>query len=161
MEIKSRFISEGKEVNVTYHDTDSFDHLLDKKVTQVYGICFCNNKLLVVYNKKKDMWTPAGGSLEKGETYEECLKREVQEESNMKVTASKPVGYQEVDWNEKNFFQLRYVCKVEPCGDFVSDPCGDVTEIKLIDPRDYKQYFDWGEIGDRIIKRALEILDNV
>jgi len=33
-----------------------------------------------------------------------------------------------------------------------------VTEIKLIDPKDYKQYFDWGEIGERIIERALELL---
>ncbi len=32
-----------------------------------------------------------------------------------------------------------------------------VTEIKLIDPKDYKQYFDWGEIGDRLIDRAMQI----
>ena len=53
--------------------------------------------------------------------------------------------------------QVRMFCIVEPYGDFVSDPDGDVTEIKLIDPKDYKQYFDWGEIGDRIVERAVEM----
>ena len=54
--------------------------------------------------------------------------------------------------------QTRSFCIVEPYGDFVSDPDGDITEIKLIDQRDYKQYFDWGKVGDRIMERAIEIL---
>lgn len=28
----------------------------------------------------------------------------------------------------------------------------------MLDPKDYKEYFDWKEIGDHIMKRALEIL---
>ena len=39
----------------------------------------------------------------------------------------------------------------------VSSPDGEITEIKLIDPKDIKQYFDWGKIGDRIIERAMEL----
>jgi hypothetical protein len=46
---------------------------------------------------------------------------------------------------------------VKPYGDFISDPDGSITEIKLIDPKEYKQYFDWGEIGERIIERAIEL----
>jgi len=68
-----------------------------------------------------------------------------------------PIGYQKVDFEGKIFNQLRYVCMVEPYGDFISDPDGSITEIKLIDPKDYKQYFDWGAIGDRIMERALEL----
>lgn len=37
------------------------------------------------------------------------------------------------------------------------NPDGDITEIKLIDPKDLKQYFDWKRIGDRILERALEL----
>ena len=29
--------------------------------------------------------------------------------------------------------------------------------IKLIDPKDYKQYFDWGAVGERVMARALEM----
>ncbi|MEK7116621.1 MAG: NUDIX domain-containing protein [Patescibacteria group bacterium] len=159
MKIKSTLTdTDGIVVHVTYEDTDSFDSLLSKNVTQSYGICFCDSKLVIAYHKKKDHWTHIGGSIEKGETYEECLKREVREESNMKITSFKPIGYQEVQIDDKLIYQLRYACIVEPYGDFVSDPAGSVTEIKLIDPKDYKQYFDWLKIGDRIMERALEML---
>ena len=38
----------------------------------------------------------------------------------------------------------------------IYDPDGDITELKLIDPADYKKYFDWGKIGDHIMQRALD-----
>jgi hypothetical protein len=37
------------------------------------------------------------------------------------------------------------------------DPAGGVTEIKLIEPAEYRKYFDWGEIGERIVSRAMEL----
>lgn len=159
MEIKSQFTDkDGKLAEVTYEDADSFDHLLDKKVTQSYGVCFVGDKIIVVHSiKGGSHWILPGGSVEEGETFEECLKREIQEESNMKVLSFAPIGYQEVHFDGKIFNQLRYVCIVEPYGDFISDPDGSITEIKLIDPKDYKQYFDWGKVGERIVERALEL----
>jgi ADP-ribose pyrophosphatase YjhB (NUDIX family) len=158
MQIKSQFIGkDGKLAEVTYNDADSFDHLLSQKVTQSYGVCFVGDEIVIVHSGKSDNWILPGGSIEKGETYEECLKREIQEESNMKVLSFAPIGYQEVHFDGKIFNQLRYFCVVEPYGDFVSDPAGSITEMKLIDPKDYKQYFDWGEVGERIMERAIEL----
>ncbi len=159
MKIKSQFADkEGKLAEVTYEDANSFDHLLDKKVTQTYGVCFVENKIVIVYSiKGGGHWILPGGSIEKGETFEECLKREIREESNMEVISFAPIGYQEVRFDGKIFNQLRYICIVKPYGDFISDPDGSITEIKLIDPKEYKQYFDWGEIGERIIERAIEL----
>ena len=158
MQIKSQFTDkEGKLAEVIYEDADSFDHLLDKKVTQTYGVCFGGDKIVVVYSSKNNHWILPGGSIEEGETFEECLRREIKEESNMNVLSFAPIGYQEVHFDGKIFNQLRYVCMVEPYGDFISDPDGSITEIKLINPKDYKQYFDWGEIGERIIERAIEL----
>ena len=77
----------------------------------------------------------------------------------MKIMTSTPIGYQKVEIGNKIIYQLRYACIVEPYGEFISDPAGSITEIKLIDPKDYKQYFDWGKIGDRILERALEMLN--
>ncbi|MFZ2620958.1 MAG: NUDIX hydrolase [Minisyncoccia bacterium] len=160
MQIKSQFTDpDGKTAYVTYQDADSFDHLLDKKVTQAYGVCLLNDKIVIVYSGKRKHWILPGGSIEEGETFEDCLKREIKEESNMKVISFTPIGYQEVHFDGRIFNQLRYVCIVEPYGDFVSDPDGSITEIKFIDHKDYRQYFDWGDIGERIIKRALEIKD--
>lgn len=157
MQIKSQFIDNGNVAQVVYDDCDSFDHLLSKKVTQAYGVCYIGNQIVIVYSTKGNHWILPGGTIEEGETFEECLKREIQEESNMKVLSFAPIGYQEVHFDGEVFNQLRYVCIVEPYGDFVSDPDFSITEMKLIDPKDYKQYFDWGEVGDRIMDRAMEL----
>ena len=57
--------------------------------------------------------------------------------------------------------QTRSVCIVEPYAPFVSDIDGDIAKIELIDPKDYKKYFDWGEIGDHIMARALELKEKM
>jgi hypothetical protein len=52
------------------------------------------------------------------------------------------------------------MCIVEPYGEFVSDPDVDITEIKLVHPKEYGEFVKWGEIGDHIVKRAVEIKEN-
>lgn len=159
MEIKSLFEYAGKTAYITYRDADSFDDLRSKNVTQVYAICFWKNKIVLVHNKNSNSLSLPGGGLEKDEAFEDCLRREIKEETNMKVLSFAPIGYQEVT-NLENpvVFQLRYVCVVEPYGDFVSDPDGDVDQIKTIDTKEFKEHIKWGEIGDRIFERALEML---
>ena len=153
----------GVEYIFEYTDADSFDDLDINKCTQTYGVCFHGDKIVIGHNGKKKNWGLIGGTIEKGETLEQTLVREIQEESNMEVLSVLPVGVQKViDTRDSSFcYQLRYVCSVQPYGPFVSDPADTVTEIKLIDPEDYKQYFDWGSIGDRIMERALELKVNL
>lgn len=164
MEIKSKISNaDGTVTEIIYNDADSFDSLACDKVRQAYGVCFAGDKMLIVFNGKRKAWGLIGGGLEAGETFEECLKREVIEESNMKVLNFRPIGFQAVYAPENDvIFQLRYVCTVEEIAPFVADPAGgDITEIKLIDPNTYKQFFDWGEIGERIIHRAIEMKNSL
>jgi len=153
----------GVEYILEYSDADSFDHLDYSQCRQVYGICFCDDKMVIGYGGQKDNWGLIGGTIEKGETFEQTLKREIQEESNMEVLRCVPVGYQKViDTRDgSHIFQLRYACTVRSLGPFISDPAGGITEIKLIDPKDYKQYFDWGKIGKRMISRAIELKETL
>lgn len=146
-----------------YHKTDSFDDLDYSLCRQVYAVCFYGDKIVIGYGGKKEAWGLIGGTIEKGETFEQTLVREIQEESNMKVLRMKPIGYQKVtDTRDDSYpYQLRYVCTAEPYGPFVSDPAETVTEIKIIDPKDYKNYFNWGQIGERIIKRACELVEGL
>jgi ADP-ribose pyrophosphatase YjhB (NUDIX family) len=150
----------GTDYAFEYEDVDSFDFLKDEKCTQCYAVCFYEGKMVIVHNQEKDHWGLVGGSIEEGESFEETLKREIHEESNMEVISYLPVGYQKVTDTRDgtHFFQLRYVCTAKPYGPFVSDPAGTIDKIELINPKDHKKYFDWGEIGDRIIERAGELL---
>ena len=157
MTILDTMVWDNKEYKLIWHDADNFDEIKDKKLQQIYGVCFYKDKLVIGGNDN-NKWSLIGGHIESGETPEEALIREVQEESNMKVIKQIPIGYQEVINPDGTIdYQLRSFCLVEPIGEFIKDPAGSVTKIKLIDPKIYKKYFDWGRIGDRIMERTTSI----
>jgi ADP-ribose pyrophosphatase YjhB (NUDIX family) len=158
MEIKSSLINRsGQKLNLIYREDDPLKDLDDKVLQGVHAFCFCNDMLVVVYAAEKGYWAPPGGGIEPGESFEEAVIREVKEETNIKVLSQKFIGYQDIYEPDRIVRQTRSVCVVEPYGPFVKDPDGDVTEIKLIDPADYKKYFDWGKVGERIMERAFEL----
>ncbi len=150
----------GVEYRMQYEDCDDFSILPYAECRQVYGVCFTpEQKIVVVYNGKKGTWGLPGGTIESGETFDQTFRREILEETNMEVLAWKPVGYQKViDTRDASYaYQLRVVAEIKPLGEFVSDPAGSVSKIAIIDPSEYKKYFDWKRIGDRIMERALTI----
>lgn len=158
--IKENYLGKsGVQYIFEYEDCDDFSELEYEKSKQIYGVCFYKNKIAIVLNGPKKTWGLVGGSIEKGESFDQTFRREIKEESNMEVLSWKPVGYQKViDTRDDSYiYQLRVVASVRPHGEFVEDPAGHITEIKLIDPAGVKQYFDWGKIGDRIMERALEL----
>ena len=159
MEIKSSLTNRfGQVLNVIYKDVDSELGFKDKKISGVHAYCFYKDKLVVVYSDSKGYWTPPGGGVESEESARDAVSREVKEETNMKVLKHRFLGFQEISEPEKVTTQIRSVCIVEPYGDFVADPDGvEVTKIELIDPKEYKKYFDWGEVGDHLIERALQL----
>ena len=163
MKITEKFNNDPS-VILEYSDADAFDSLDPKLCRQSYGICFCDGKLAVVlgyFGGKEREWGFPGGRIEPGETFEDALRREVKEESNMEVLSLLPIGFQKASKQGQDTFsyQLRYVCKVKPYGEFVADPAGGIIiAVKLIDPADYRKYVNWGKIGDRSVERALELL---
>ncbi len=156
MEIKSTLTNRsGQILDVLYREEDPMKDLGGKVLQGVHAFCFFNDKLVIVYAESKKYWTPPGGGIELGETYEEAVVREVKEETNMKVLKQQLIGYQDIYEPDRIIRQTRSVCIVEPVREFIADPDGEVTEIKLIDPKDYKKYFDWGIVGDHLMEKAL------
>jgi ADP-ribose pyrophosphatase YjhB (NUDIX family) len=155
----------GKKYLFEYQNADSFEHLPQDSLSQVYAVAFYGGKMILVNDKTRPKeFLIIGGGVEKGENPDDTLKRELKEEGNYKVISFKPIGYQAVvdtSGEEKTYYQLRYFAIVEPYGPFVSDPDGDVTEVIEIDPKDYKKHFDWGETGDVIMERALNFLKEI
>jgi ADP-ribose pyrophosphatase YjhB (NUDIX family) len=143
----------------TYYDEEDIVGVLDEMgVHGSHAICFLGDKLVLV-NDIGHGWGPPGGTTEIGETYYQTTEREVLEETNMKVLYQELVGLAVFERPEKTIRQTRVMCIVEKVGEFVSDPGGEILGTKLIDPKDYKQYFDWGEVGDRVMQRAIELKD--
>lgn len=161
MEIKSQYEIKGRQFISTYQDWTPGTVTDPSKLDGVHSFCFYKDKLVIV-SSAPNHWTPPGGGIEKGETFEEASIREVKEESNMRVIYQECIGYQDVEIIDQNRIvrQFRMFCIVEPYGEFESDPDGDILEVKLINPKDYKEYIKWGEIGDHLIKRSLEMFNN-
>lgn len=150
--------SKGKIYKFKYYELADYSKLDLNKIKQIYGVCFYQDKMVIVLNGKKKTWGLVGGKPEIDESIEQAFKREVQEESNMQVIRWRPIGVQEVtDPAGETYYQLRVASKVKPFGDFTVDPAGTITEVKLINPESYRQYFDWGEIGEKIIQRAIQL----
>jgi ADP-ribose pyrophosphatase YjhB (NUDIX family) len=159
MEIKTKIKTQSAgEFDVIYKDVDSITELNGVHIHHVAAYAFCDGKLVIVRDGVKDTWTPAGGGVEESETIEQAVEREVMEESNMRVLCQHIIGYQAISEAHRITNQTRSFCIVEPYGPFISDPDGDIVEIKLIDPTDYKEYFDWGVVGDHVMKKALNYL---
>ncbi len=148
----------GQMLDYTYSGSNDFSELKDIKVQGVHAFCFYKGKMVVVWSDKKNYWTPPGGAVEAGETIEEAVIREVKEETNMKVIKQIPIGFIQISEPQGIVTQTRSFCLVEPYGDFISDPDGDINKIELIDPKNYKRYFDWGEGGDYLLERSLKLL---
>lgn len=155
MEIQSSLKDHNRQVlKVIYSETDPLLGLEGRILQGVHAFCFCGDEMVLVKHPKSG-WMPPGGSIELNETFEQAVIREIKEETNMKVISQKLIGFQDIYEPDRIIRQTRSFCTAEPYGDFVSDPDGKITEIKFINPADYKQYFDWGIVGDRIMEQAL------
>lgn len=155
---------QGEIFSIKYFETDPNQDMEGKVLQGVHVFCIVrsdnletNGKIVLVLHPKSG-WMPPGGGIEEGELYEEAVVREVKEETNMKVLEQRLIGFQDIAEPNRTVRQVRSFCIVEPYGNFEGDPDGEIQEIKLIDPKDYKQYFDWGFIGDHIMSRVMEFM---
>ncbi|MEK6890756.1 MAG: NUDIX domain-containing protein, partial [Nanoarchaeota archaeon] len=107
-------------------------------------------------------WSLPGGTPEKGETFEQTLIREVDEEANVNIINIKPIGYNKIDeiknGKKSVFYQLRFIAKVSKIKKQTPDPATSTQfERKFINPKDFLSYTHWGISGKQMIKRALKI----
>lgn len=128
-----------------------------KFVTQVSGYIFNDkNEMLIVKNKN---WTIPGGHLEGNESYEETLRREIIEESNVEIKNIKFLGQVKVT-NQNNGevnYQLRYTAETDVIGDFKQKEF-EVSERLFINPMEVTSYIPWanGVVFSLEVKAALD-----
>jgi 8-oxo-dGTP diphosphatase len=151
--------STGEKFELTYKEDDPRKNLENRVIREVRAICFLDGKFVMVHEPEYKRWNLPGGKVEKGEDFEDAMIREVQEETNMEVLDHQFVGYIDTNSDEDPIQRFTYsICSVRPIGEFVADPDNDISEIKLIDPNDIKEYYNWGPISQRILARSLELI---
>lgn len=73
------------------------------------------NKIFLGKSKKwGDKWIVPGGHLELGETFIECIKREVKEETNLEISNIELIGIQESIFSEE-FHKKRHMIFLDYC----------------------------------------------
>ncbi len=147
------------EINVI--DDNNFSKL--KNITQVYGFVFNGEgKILIVKLKGKEWGLPGGGPEKIDKNWQETLKREVDEETNIDIIEISPAGYvlnKTEMHNEKNRTGclLRAVAKVKKIKERVPDPAtGSINERKFISPNEFLDYCKWGDNGKAQLDLALK-----
>lgn len=158
--IKSSFVYNDQKIDVKWFDVDKKDEIPDRPWQQIYVIGDVDGKVPVVYYAHGRENLP-GGHTEPGETLEQTLCREVQEELNMRVVKWQPIGYQVLtNPDGKVDYQFRAVAKLEKLGEFAGDVGGSVIGYRLVDIDEVNQRIGYGDVGEYMIERAKNWLNH-
>lgn len=155
---------QDKNYNLEWFDDINFEKL--SNVTQCYCFIFDEkNKLCIVKFSFKNNWTLPGGTPEKyDKNFEETIKREIDEEADLKIKNLKRVGYLKVnsEKNPKDFiYQTRFVAKVDKINKQTIDPAeNEIPKRKFISIKDFEKYTHWGNDGQFQLKKALKKLNH-
>lgn len=154
----------GTEVGITWIPTQDVEKY--QPCRQVYGICFNDkNEILIIKDPDSDKWQIPGGTPEEGESREETLIREIQEEADVLVKDCKPLGVQQIDHpNNPNktdgdrFYQYRYICSVANILEQTPDPATKITfDRKFVQTNEITNYVKWGETGKAMFEDAIKL----
>jgi 8-oxo-dGTP pyrophosphatase MutT (NUDIX family) len=149
----------GDQHEFTFYETDSLKGY--KPLTQSYGLCYTEDKKFVVGKRpSRPNYNPSGGTIEKGETPEETLIREVDEELSLEVIKYKLIGVQKATnlRTNKTVYQVRYACIVK-LKELTPDPDnGELWERILVNPNEVNKYLNWHEVGEYLEKKSYDML---
>jgi 8-oxo-dGTP diphosphatase len=121
---------------------------LPKKYETIVVDCFLFDSKKRVLLQRRSMnrklfpgfWDAIGGHLEPGESIEECLRREIKEETSMDLTRIHALVHQ-FDWNsEGSAVNLQFVAEAE--GTPIPEE-GKVTELRWVDRDELEKLGVW------------------
>lgn len=122
----------------------------DIKITQVQAVVFTDLDHLVFYKHIDGYLGLPGGTPEEDESFEETLKRELEEEIGGRLIVCGLFGYVIVtrqDVSEEPYVQLRYWAQVELLDADISDPAQKSLGRVVVPREKAVDVLNWGEWG--------------
>ena len=117
----------------------------DEFRTVVKALITYNGKVLLGKKEEDDdhpiggEWHFLGGHIEKGEQFEEAVKREVEEETGLEVDVHQTVDVMTFSWKkdgEKDSIQVLYHCEAETSD---AEPMDDLEDVEWFEPSELKE----------------------
>ncbi len=136
----------------------------DLKVRQVYAVAFDKHgRVLLKYEFRKGSFyycLPGGTPETFDKDMQDTLRREFIEEVNTTLFNPIYIGYQEVigDKDLPPYAQVRMAALIDTIGPKQPDPDNGITFNRILTtPEKAAELLNWGEIGEKIIKKAVEV----
>lgn len=117
-------------------------------IVQVHGVCFDSSGNIMVIREPGKDWHLVGGKPELGETPEQTLRREVEEETNVALRSCGMIGYQKVTRDDGSIvYQLRFAATIKKIGAPRPDPTtGKINECAYVPPENISRWITYSEI---------------
>lgn len=144
----------GKKIKLELFTDTNFENL--SPISQVQAVCFVGKNKIVLYRNKRGGYGCPGGGIEKGESFEEALGREIYEEVAGKLIKSGRIGYikeTNPDTGETTYM-LRYWARVKLLDEPINDPCDDSRSRDVFTPGEAIKKLNWGKTGEALINIA-------
>jgi ADP-ribose pyrophosphatase YjhB (NUDIX family) len=119
-------------------------------ITQASGVCFDEHGKILLLKQEGKKWNIPGGTLEENETPEETLRREVYEETTVRLGQCVPIAYQEVYEDGRLMkYQVRFACLVDSIEPQQPDPDkGKIHQRIFVEPERVMEYVEYPQFKE-------------
>ena len=163
MKLESNSEFEKHPIRIQYDDErpiTSYDSLKN-----AHAYCFNKRGELLICKKPGEDWSIPGGKIESGESIEEALRREIDEEVSITIKNIEYIGTVHIDWLDgfKSSVQMaRFFALIDKEKEITIDPATkSIWERKYIQPNEFSKYVKWDKIGQYMADNAELLFKNL